>query len=40
MSHTVDAQTSRMSEVTGQHRVQQRRNEVKDISLLLDWAPK
>jgi len=40
MSHTVDAQGNRVSEVVVQYSMQQPRSEVKDISLVLDWAAK
>jgi hypothetical protein len=40
MSHTVDAQGNRVSEVVVQYSVQQPRHELKDISLVLDWAAK
>lgn len=40
VSHTVDAQGNRVSEVAVQYSLQQRRSEVKDISLILDWAAK
>jgi len=38
MSHTVDAQGNRVSEVVIQYSLQQPRHELKDISLTLDWA--
>jgi Relaxase/Mobilisation nuclease domain len=40
VSHTVDAQGNRVSEVVVHYSLQQPRNEVKDISLVLDWAAK
>lgn len=40
VSHTVDAQGNRVSELVVQYSLQQRRSEVKDISLMLDWAAK
>lgn len=40
MSHTVDTQGNRVSELVVQYSVQQPRSEVKDISLVLDWAAK
>ncbi|WP_035564707.1 relaxase/mobilization nuclease domain-containing protein [Hymenobacter sp. IS2118] len=40
VSHTVDAQGNRVSEVVVQYSVQQPRHELKDISLVLDWAAK
>jgi len=40
MRHTVDAQGNRVSEVVVQYSVQQPRHELKDISLVLDWAAK
>ena len=40
MSHTVDAQGNRVSEMVVQYSLQQPRSEVKDISLVLDWAAK
>jgi hypothetical protein len=40
VSHTVDAQGNRVSEVAVQYSVQQPRSELKDISLMLDWAAK
>jgi len=40
MSHTVDAQGNRVSEVVVQYSLQQSRSEVKDISIVLDWAAK
>ena len=38
MSHTVDAQGNRVSEVAVQYSLQQPRSELQDISLTLDWA--
>lgn len=38
MSHTVDGQGNRVSEVVVQYSLQQPRHELKDISLTLDWA--
>jgi hypothetical protein len=40
VSHTVDAQGNRVSELAVQYSVQQPRSELKDISLMLDWAAK
>ena len=40
MSHTVDAQGNRVSEVVVQYSLQQPRSEVKGISFVLDWAAK
>jgi hypothetical protein len=38
--HTVDAQGNRVVEVAVQYSLQQPRSEVKDVSLMLDWAAK
>jgi len=38
VSHTVDAQGNRVSELAVQYSVQQPRSEVKQLSLMLDWA--
>ncbi|MFC6226130.1 hypothetical protein ACFP2F_23000 [Hymenobacter artigasi] len=40
MRHAVDAQGNRVSEVVVQYSMQQPRHELKDISLVLDWAAK
>jgi len=40
VSHTVDAKGNWVSELAVQYSVQQPRSEVKDISLMLDWAAK
>lgn len=40
VSHTLDAQGNRVSELAVQYSVQQPRSELKDISLMLDWAAK
>lgn len=40
MSHTVDAQGNRVSEVVVQYSLQQSCSEVKDISIVLYWAAK
>ncbi len=40
VSYIVDAQGNRVSELTVQYSLQQRRSEVKDIGLILDWAAK
>jgi len=40
VSHTLDAQGNRVSDLVVQYSLQQPRSEVKDISLMLDWAAK
>jgi len=40
MRHAVDAQGNRVSEVVVQYSMQQPRHELKDISVVLDWAAK
>ena len=38
MSHTLDGQGNRVSEVVVQYSLQQPRSDVKEISFVLDWA--